>query len=797
MDAFTLVGKLVLDSAGFMTSLDGIATGSGATGLIAKGSTIGNLISNGIQSALRAGTDFVKSSIETSMDFDEIMSNIRSKRTEMTDAEFESLRKTALELGRTTKYTAAEVANAMYYEAIAGWDVQKMLDGVRGTLDLAAASGDSLSETSDIVTDALTAFGLTARDSGHFVDVLAAAAANSNTNVQMMGQAFKYLAPLAGSLQYSVDDVAIALGLMANSGVKASMAGTSMRQTLSTLVDPSKEAAKAMKELGISLDDETGKIKPFRQLMGELRQVYQENEFDPQKGRTIEEIAAAEEKYAQTVEALNAALDAGSIKSKDYSKQMTAAQEELADYIGFNVKFLGQLGDIAGLRGISGLLAIMKSTDEEFNQIVDSVNNSQGAAEKMSTTMMDNLKGDVTLLQSAVDGLKIVASDKFNENLRAGTQAITDWVTRIADVIENGFGDAVDRAADKESKAITDAEKNANQAHGIVGYMETLVAEFGDAATKTEAWQEALSKLNPLLEGAASGIVKEAESAKQATDNLKAYIDLKRQQAIENAKQKTIGEYKTAYEDALSAAQSAQIAMGIAQSDKAYVQNEVMRIFKQYYQDAWTENQEAAWRGMMEKGQFNQLYSTLRYAADEIGVPTETIDALIDSYTAAEASERENSAKIDALNAAADKAKAALEIAEAQFAAMNTQTAQSGLDALGSAASSLAGRLSGVSVPRAAGYGALPKAIGDYNVPYDNYLASLHRGEMVLNATKARQYRSGEGNGSAFDADTLMQVVSSAVIEGMKNAHIDAYLDGRSVTEEVSRRLNSEMALRR
>ena len=145
-----------------------------------------------------------------------------------------ALRDEALEMGSTTAFTASQAGEAMEYMAMAGWKTNDMLAGLSPIMDLAAASGEDLGTVSDIVTDALTAFGLTAEDTAHFTDVLAAASSNSNTNVAIMGESFKYVAPLAGALGYSVDDVAVALGLMANAGIKGSMAGTSLRQVLST-----------------------------------------------------------------------------------------------------------------------------------------------------------------------------------------------------------------------------------------------------------------------------------------------------------------------------------------------------------------------------------------------------------------------------------------------------------------------------------------------------------------------------------------------------------------------------------
>ena len=133
---------------------------------------------------------------------------------------FDALREKAREMGAKTKFSASEAAEAMNYMAMAGWKSKDMIGGIEGVMNLAAASGEDLATTSDIVTDALTAFGLKAEDSSHFADVLAAASSNANTNVSLMGETFKYAAPIAGTLGYSVEDTAVAIGLMANAGIK-------------------------------------------------------------------------------------------------------------------------------------------------------------------------------------------------------------------------------------------------------------------------------------------------------------------------------------------------------------------------------------------------------------------------------------------------------------------------------------------------------------------------------------------------------------------------------------------------
>lgn len=188
-----------------------------------------------------------------------------------TGADFEKLKEKAKQMGATTKFSATEAASAFEYMAMAGWKTTDMLGGIDGVMNLAAASGEDLALVSDIVTDAITAFGLSASDSGHFADVLAAASSNANTNVSMLGESFKYVAPIAGAMKYSVEDTSLALGLMANASIKGSMAGTSLKTSLANLASPTDSMAEVMEKYGISLTDADGSMKSLREVIDTLR----------------------------------------------------------------------------------------------------------------------------------------------------------------------------------------------------------------------------------------------------------------------------------------------------------------------------------------------------------------------------------------------------------------------------------------------------------------------------------------------------------------------------------------------
>ena len=391
--------------------------------------------------------------LKTTADFDASMSKVAAVSGAAGD-EFDSLRAKAREMGATTKFTASESAEAMNYMAMAGWKTEQMLDGIAGVMNLAAASGEDLATTSDIVTDALTAFGMQAEDSSHFADILAAAASNANTNVAMMGESFKYAAPVAGSLGYSAEDVSIALGLMANSGIKASMAGTSLRNIFQRMAKPTKESAMAMERLGLSLDDGKGNMYSFREIMGQLREGFVE-------------INMPLEEYDRQVEQLDADLEAGRIKQKAYDKELEELNKQAFGAAGAEkARAAAMLG---GSRAMSGLLAIANATEEDYNKLTAAVDNSsqafarttdgviplnealasgaeiletyEGSAAAMAATMQDNASGQLEILKSQLQELAISLGDTLMPTFRE----IVGYIQKFVDTL-NGMDEGTKKA---------------------------------------------------------------------------------------------------------------------------------------------------------------------------------------------------------------------------------------------------------------------------------------------------------------------------------------------------------------
>ena len=339
-------------------------------GDILKGNIAADLVVSGIRKITNELLEFGKYALEAGMNFESQMSKVQAI-SGASSGEMEALTDKAKEMGKKTVFSATESGQALEYMAMAGWKTDDMLGGLEGIMNLAAASGEELAGVSDIVTDALTAFGLSAKESGRFADVLAAASSNSNTNVGLMGQTFQYAAPVAGALGYSIEDTAVAIGLMANAGIKGDKAGTALRSTLTRLSAPPKECATAMDKLGISLTETDGTMKPLSKVITELR---------------------------------------GSFKGLSEIQQTQYAKS------------------IAGKEAMTGLLAIVNASDSDFSKLTTAIQTSSGAAESMANTMTDNLKGSITLAGSAMEGMATTLYEKYAPQMKG----IVDWFAQDA-----------------------------------------------------------------------------------------------------------------------------------------------------------------------------------------------------------------------------------------------------------------------------------------------------------------------------------------------------------------------------
>ena len=544
------------------------AGGGLSTAAIAAGEFIGNLALDVLREAVSALKDIGQSILETGMGFESSMSKVKAIAGEVADDDLPAITKAAdemnlsyerganatetamnileakaREMGATTQFSAQEAADAMNYMAMAGWKADDMLAGISGVMNLAAASGEDLATTSDIVTDAMTALGMTTDQAGDFADVLAAASANANTNVSMLGESFKYVAPLAGAMDASVEDLSLALGLMANSGIKGSMAGNALKNALSKLNDPTKEQTEAMQKLGL-VSTETIKVIDDGKISKAMTQV-ENKTLDVQKAQIAyndaikkygedssqaqtklinltkaennlkaaeEALAKAQEGTVKTIAGQSVFVDeAGNMKS--LSDIMDALREslgsvnvELTNADGSVKEYEQLIGELEqseegltqveqiknaailfGERSLSGMLAIINASEEDYEKLKTAIYESGGAAEDMATTMNDNLAGSVKLLSSAWQDFEITVYKSANAPLRDLVDLVTTDVIPALTSLINGeegadkaLGEALGGVIDTALKQLNDALPTISTVAGSL--IMTLVTSLADSA---------------------------------------------------------------------------------------------------------------------------------------------------------------------------------------------------------------------------------------------------------------------------------------------------------------------------
>lgn len=476
MDLFTISASLGLDTTNFE---DGIDT---ARRLLLKfaGSVVG----------------FGQDAVETGMGFDKQMSAVQAvmgltENTEENLATMNKLREFAIEQARDSIFTSEEAATAYYYMGMAGWRAEEMVAGLPGVMALAAASGEDLKTTSDMVTDSLTAFGLGAGQAGHFADVLAVTATNANTDIARMQQTFKNLAPIAGALGYSIEDVALSVGLIANSGVKGSQAGTALRNIftrIATNAGATKKDLGALQvvadELGVSFYTAEGRARPWGEVLTEIRTAW--NKLDPDKVDKViaafGEFSAGSQSADEIMAEFTGDLDAwttewNSLTTAVEREQFVAKLEPQFAALGISMRDshgrlrefsevakdarvnLGGLTDqeqiyygkqIGSLRGIAGWLALVTASEADVKQLKEAINNADGAAQDMADTRLDNLWGDIARFISELDVLKIAIYDDVKGPLRDVVQWATGALKDITNAInENGLAGGIDKLSEK------------------------------------------------------------------------------------------------------------------------------------------------------------------------------------------------------------------------------------------------------------------------------------------------------------------------------------------------------------
>ena len=437
-------------------------TDTASDGFTVMKGALASLVADGIRTAISGLKDLAKETYNAGANFEQAMAQVEAI-SGATGDEVDALTEKAKEMGSKTKFSATESAEAFNYMAMAGWKTEDMLNGIEGIMNLAAASGEDLATTSDIVTDALTAMGYSAGDAGKLADVMAAASSNANTNVALMGATFQYAAPIVGALGYNMEDTAVAIGMMANAGIKGEKAGTALRSILNRLSAPPKEAATAMDELGISLTDSKGKMKPFNQIIKDLRKSF----------------------------------------SKLSETEKTATAKHLA-----------------GQEAMSGLLAIVNASEEDFGKLTDAVNESSGAAQSMSDTMNDTVQGQATLIKSQIEGIMIKIFEKVAPTIREAM----DGASKALDKVDwDAVGDKVKGFFQKIMDGFKFIKENANTIKGLIAGMiaafavaklvsivsaiASMVSTFKTLTTALQAASTAQEVFNALQAASPIGLV--------------------------------------------------------------------------------------------------------------------------------------------------------------------------------------------------------------------------------------------------------------------------------------------------
>ena len=414
------------------------SAGSAVLSGLGKGITaITKGVAAGVTAAGTAVAGATAAAVKVGSSFEAAMSSVASI-SGATGQDFTDLETKAKQMGATTAFSATEAANAMEYMAMAGWKTTDMVSGIDGIMNLAAASGADLAQTSDIVTDGLTAFGMSAGESSRFANVMAAASSNANTNVEMMGETFKYVGAAAGAMGYSIEDMAVATGLMANAGIKGSQAGTALRSTITRMAKPTKESQTAMDALGMSVTRSDGSMKSFAEVMTDMRTGMQ--------GMT---------------------------------------EDQKASYAAM----------LGGQEAMSGLLAIANASDKDFQDLTTAIAESStcynglGAAAQMAAVKLDNLQGDVTILKSGLEGLGIAIYDNIKGPLRSVTQTATKMVGSLSDALTNGgFSAFVAQLGNVLGQAVTMVASYAPQVVSmgvqlIQGFLSGIQANSGAIAS--------------------------------------------------------------------------------------------------------------------------------------------------------------------------------------------------------------------------------------------------------------------------------------------------------------------------
>ncbi|MCQ2087998.1 MAG: phage tail tape measure protein [Bacilli bacterium] len=356
-------------------------------GDVLKANLLSDVILNGIKKLASGVKQMADSAIDTGESFEASMSQVAAtmgitvEEIQNGSEAFEKLKKAAKECGETTMFSASEAADALNYLALAGYDAEKAVETLPKVLTLAAAGNIDLATASDMVTDAMAALGMETSELDTFIDEMAKTSQKSNTSVAQLGEATLVCAGTVTMAGQNIEVMNTALGVLANNGIKGSEAGTKLRNILLSLTAPTDNAAQAIEELGLNVTNADGSVRDLNDIMSDLNKLL-DGMSDTQKTQVINKI--------------------------------------------FNKT------------DISAVNALLKSSNGEFESLINEIENATGAADAMASTLQDNLKGKLTILQSSLEGLGIASYEIFEDIMKDSVDSATDAVGRLQDSISDG-----------------------------------------------------------------------------------------------------------------------------------------------------------------------------------------------------------------------------------------------------------------------------------------------------------------------------------------------------------------------
>lgn len=473
--------------------------------------------------------------IKAGSEFEKQMSAVKAI-AQASDEDLAQLKDKAEDLARNTVYTATEVGGAMEYMGLAGWKTEQMLDGIEGVLNLAAASGEDLATISDIVTDDLTAFNMTAEETQRMVDVMAQTAMNSNTTVTMMGEAFKYAGSVAGTMGYKIEDLGVAVGTIASQGIKSSMAGTALRNMITRLVKPTKESSEAIEALGISLRNDNGEMNSFMDIMLQLRE---------------------------------------GMKKYDVDKQAYYAAE------------------LGGQRGMAAIAAIANASEEDFEKLTRQIYHSEGAAEQMSKIRLDNLAGDVQLLKDNVNDLGLTLYEQQDGPLRTTVQMATDVIKDFKKEVPN-----ISKVFAKN--IVPTANKLVDAGKWAVKNSDTIISIFEGFAAATIAYKAASTGVHLadfiMQLGGTGAVVAGTVAALGATVTVLEMIDKAEQRAINNNLASHFGDISLSLDEIKNVADTLTHSKEFEQIQEAFERFDIADSFADSMSEAIKEVNKLNWK---------------------------------------------------------------------------------------------------------------------------------------------------------------------------------------------------------